>query len=56
MVDVRQDFNKRDSQRLEAVVLNHRSVVLEALGKSAEAKQDHARIRELGFEPGPHLF
>ena len=47
-------------QRLEnetvAVILYHRSLVLEALGKSAEAERDHARIRELGFEPNDSLF
>lgn len=56
MVDIRQDFNKNESDRLEAVVLNHRSVVLDALGKTAGAEKARARIRELGFEPGPDLF
>ena len=56
MVDIRGDYNKRDSNRLEAVVLNHHCVVLDELGRKAEAAKNRARIRELGFEPGPHLF
>jgi len=39
-----------------AVIVYHRSLVLEALGKSSEAERDRQRVRELGFEPDEHLF
>lgn len=39
-----------------AVIVYHRSLILEALGKSSEAERDRARVRELGFEPEPSLF
>lgn len=39
-----------------AVIVYHRSLILEALGKSSEAEQDRKRVRELGFEPDQHLF
>jgi tetratricopeptide (TPR) repeat protein len=39
-----------------AVLYYHRSLILEALGKSSEAERDRTRVRELGFEPDEHLF
>jgi tetratricopeptide (TPR) repeat protein len=39
-----------------AVMVYHRSLILEALGKSSEAEQDRKRVRELGFEPDERLF
>jgi tetratricopeptide (TPR) repeat protein len=39
-----------------AVILYHRSLVLDKLGKSAEAEQDRQTVKELGFQPGPLLF
>jgi len=42
--------------RDKAVVLYHRMLLLEKMGKQAAADQDRASIRLLGFEPGWHLF
>lgn len=39
-----------------AVIVYHRSLVLDALEKSAEAERDRDRVRELGFEPSERLF
>jgi tetratricopeptide (TPR) repeat protein len=45
-----------DARKNVAVIIYHRSLILEALGKSSKAEQDRDRVRELGFEPDEHLF
>jgi tetratricopeptide (TPR) repeat protein len=45
-----------EAKKNVAVIVYHRSLILEALGKSAEAERDRARVRELGFEPDERLF
>ncbi len=40
----------------KAVVLYHRMLLLEKMANQEAADQDRAKIRQLGFEPGPHLF
>jgi tetratricopeptide (TPR) repeat protein len=42
--------------RSVAVLRYHRALVYEAMGRSERAAKDLARVRELGFEPGEHLF
>jgi tetratricopeptide (TPR) repeat protein len=39
-----------------AVIRYHRALVYDALNKPDQAAEDHARVRELGFEPGDDLF
>lgn len=39
-----------------AVIVYHRSLIYDALGKSVEALQDRERVRELGFQPDERLF
>jgi tetratricopeptide (TPR) repeat protein len=39
-----------------AVIRYHRSLVFDALEEPDAAANDRARVRELGFEPGEHLF
>lgn len=54
------EYNKSPGQyelrKNLAVIVYHRSLVLDALEKSAEAERDRARVRELGFEPDERLF
>jgi len=40
----------------KAVLLYHRMLLLEKMGNQEAADQDRAKIRQLGFEPGQHLF
>ena len=40
----------------KAVLLYHRMLLLEKMGNQEAADQDRAKIRQLGFEPGEHLF
>ena len=40
----------------KAVFLYHRMLLLEKMGNQEAADQDRATIRQLGFEPGEHLF
>lgn len=49
-------LQRQMEKEMAAVILYHRSLALEALEKPVEAERDHARIRELGFEPGDRLF
>lgn len=42
--------------RGKAVLLYHRMLLLEKMGNPEAADQDRAKIRRLGFAPGPHLF
>lgn len=52
-------YHQQSSEELRkslAVIVYHRSLILEALGKSAEAERDRDRVRELGFEPDQRLF
>jgi tetratricopeptide (TPR) repeat protein len=46
----------KEYERSVAVIRYHRALVYEALGKAEAAEKDLARVRELGFEPGEHLF
>jgi tetratricopeptide (TPR) repeat protein len=39
-----------------AVIRYHRGLLLEAMGRTADAQKDFRRVRELGHEPGPDLF
>jgi tetratricopeptide (TPR) repeat protein len=48
--------NHPEAKKALAVIVYHRSLVLEALEKSAEAERDRARVKELGFEPNERLF
>lgn len=41
---------------VKAVLFYHRMLILEKMGDQAAADLDRAKIRQLGFEPGPHLF
>ena len=47
---------KRRVPRDKAVFLYHRMLLLEKMRNQEAADQDRARIHQLGFEPGPHLF
>ena len=50
---------QQDLKKLEqsvAVLRYHRALLYEALRMQTEADQDRERVRELGFEPGEHLF
>ena len=40
----------------KAVLLYHRMLLLEKMGNQEAADQDRVKIRQLGFEPGEHLF
>lgn len=42
--------------RNKAVLFYHRMLLLELMGESAAAEKDRLRVRQLGFEPGWHLF
>lgn len=44
------------TKRTLAVVLYHRSLALEAAGKTKEMQADRDEIGSLGFEPNEHLF
>ena len=46
----------KEYARSVAVIRYHRSLVYDALDKPEAAEKDLARVRELGFEPGEHLF
>jgi tetratricopeptide (TPR) repeat protein len=43
-------------RRNVAVIRYHRGQILQAIGRTEDAKKDFRRVRELGFEPGPRLF
>ncbi len=47
---------QRQMQLSLAVVYYHQMLVHEALGRQEEAARDRARVVELGYEPGEHLF
>lgn len=58
-------LSEKDFERLQdnvaflkglAVMVYHRSLIYDALGKSAEAERDRDRVRHLGFEPDQRLF
>ena len=42
--------------KMKAVLLYHRMLLLEKMSNQEAADQDRAAIRQLGFEPGQHLF
>lgn len=55
------DSREWDSERKRldnelAVIIYHRSLVLERLGDVSAAEADRARVRQLGFTPDEHLF
>ena len=56
MTNLQHVLDPKATSRSEAVLLNHRVDVLEQMGQNGKAEVDRSRIRELGFEPGPHLF
>jgi len=39
-----------------AALHQHRAEIYRAIGKADRAEVEERKIRELGFEPGPHLF
>ena len=45
-----------EQRRMMAVFYYHRAQIHRALEQELEAFADEAKIRHLGFEPGPHLF
>ena len=53
-----QEFKASLEERAQsvAVIRYHRSLVFDALNKPDAAAKDRARVRELGFDPGEHLF
>lgn len=46
----------KEFQQSVAVIRYHRALVYEALGEDELAEQDLTRVRQLGYEPGEHLF
>ncbi|NLF70013.1 MAG: hypothetical protein GX575_13285 [Candidatus Anammoximicrobium sp.] len=46
----------KKSRKSLAVIRYHRALVYDALGMTKEADADRQRVRELGFDPAPHLF
>ena len=56
MTNLQHELDRKSTSRSEAVLLNHRAGVFEQMGQKDKAENDRSRIRELGFEPGPHLF
>jgi hypothetical protein len=57
IADARQlkQARQRD-QKVNAVLVYHRSLALEKLGQELEAAIDRDRVRQLGFKPNPELF
>lgn len=55
--DVRQSLQEQRMHRQSlAVITYHRALTLQVLGKKQQADQDLQTVRELGYEPGEHLF
>jgi tetratricopeptide (TPR) repeat protein len=57
VVDIRPLLQGLDERkRTLAVILYHRSLVWQALGKHEEVKRDQQRVHDLGYEPNEQLF
>lgn len=48
-------FDQDNTRRSEAALLYHRMLLAQKMQRSDLAELDRRRIKELGFEPGPHL-
>ncbi len=47
---------KKALEKVLAVLLYHRSLVLDSLGKSSQAEADRKQVRQFGLEPDDRLF
>lgn len=57
VVDLRvHQLQIRAAREQVAVVVYHRGLIYEKLGEAERAQADFAKVRELGFEPGPELY
>jgi tetratricopeptide (TPR) repeat protein len=55
--DIRSHLQAQRSHRQSlAVILYHRALVQQAVGKQHEADQDLQKVRDLGYEPGEQLY
>ena len=56
-IDRREFELEMEEERQSAAVIHyHRALLYDRLGQTAEADRDRERIRQLGYEPGSHLF